>query len=198
LRRGIHNIDEHRHAIERIPPARYLDSSYYERWLDAIETMAIEKGLVSREEIVARGAEPSTLAPTAKSPVKNAASRTRARFRAGDGVIGRNINPRGHTRLPRYVRGKRGTVMCDWGLFVTPDLNAHGVPRILQHVYNVRFEGRELWGPGAPHNDELRIDLWEDYLDPDSRAPKPRARKAMKRGGRKTIRKGARSARRKR
>lgn len=44
-RRGLFSTDELRDAIERMPPDRYLASSYYERWLDAIETLAAEKGL---------------------------------------------------------------------------------------------------------------------------------------------------------
>ena len=43
--RGLYNVDEFRDAIERIPPAEYLEASYYERWLRAIETLLTEKGI---------------------------------------------------------------------------------------------------------------------------------------------------------
>lgn len=88
------------------------------------------------------------------------------RFNVGDHVIARNMNPVGHTRLPRYVRGKRGVIHQDHGVFVFPDSNAHGGGEKPQHVYNVRFSAQELWGPGASERESLYIDLWEDYLDP--------------------------------
>lgn len=88
------------------------------------------------------------------------------RFRCGERVIVRNINPLHHTRLPRYARGKRGTVERDRGVFVFPDANAHGQGHKPQHVYSVRFTGRELWGPQASERDVLYLDLWDDYMDP--------------------------------
>jgi hypothetical protein len=87
------------------------------------------------------------------------------RFRVGDIIVVRNINPVGHTRLPRYVRGKHGTVERDRGVFVFPDTNAHGEGHKPQHVYGVRFTARELWGSQASDRDSLYIDLWDDYMD---------------------------------
>jgi nitrile hydratase beta subunit len=176
------NIDEFRHAIERIPAPRYLDSSYYERWLDAILTLLSEHNIISRKELAERGTDP--IAP-AQSPNRferaaKSAARTRARFRKGDRVVARNINPAGHTRLPRYVRGKRGVIYRDWGVYVFADTNAHQAGEYRQHVYSVAFKARELWGKNAPPHDTLRIDLWEDYLDSDAARPKPAARKRSK------------------
>lgn len=88
------------------------------------------------------------------------------RFRPGDRVIVRVMNPEHHTRLPRYARGKRGVVEIDHGVFVFPDTAAHRQGEKPQHVYSVRFTARELWGPGASERDTLRLDLWDDYLDP--------------------------------
>lgn len=88
------------------------------------------------------------------------------RFRTGDHVLVRNINPHGHTRLPRYIRGKRGVVEVDHGVFVFPDASAHGRGEKPQHVYSVRFTARELWGPDAAARDSLHIDVWDDYMDP--------------------------------
>lgn len=51
LRRGVYGLDEHRDAIERLPPARYLAASAYERWLEAIETLLVEKGLISATDL---------------------------------------------------------------------------------------------------------------------------------------------------
>lgn len=87
------------------------------------------------------------------------------RFAPGDQIIARNINPVRHTRLPRYVRGKRGVVERDHGVFVFPDSSAHGEGEKPQHVYSVKFSARELWGPDATANQYLYIDLWDDYMD---------------------------------
>ena len=88
------------------------------------------------------------------------------KFKAGDKVVARNINPRGHTRLPRYARGKSGVIDRDHGTFVFPDTHAADWDKRPQHVYSVRFSARELWGAEAPGNDAVYIDLWDDYLDP--------------------------------
>lgn len=89
-----------------------------------------------------------------------------ARFRAGDVIVARNVNPLHHTRLPRYVRGKRGTVRADHGVFAFNDTMAHGRGEHPQHVYSVCFSAQELWGPQASPRDSVYIDLFEDYLDP--------------------------------
>ena len=94
------------------------------------------------------------------------AGRTTPRFKPGDRVVTRNMNPPGHTRIPRYVRGKRGIIERVHGVFVYPDTNAHGGGEQPQPVYSVRFDARELWGPTALARDTLYIDLWEDYLEP--------------------------------
>lgn len=88
-----------------------------------------------------------------------------ARFKPGDRVLARNMNPTHHTRLPRYVRGKVGTVHLDHGVFVTPDTAAHGLGEHPQHVYSVAFAASELWGEGASSRDKVYIDLWDDYLE---------------------------------
>ncbi len=178
--RGFTSADEFRHAIERIPAPVYLDSSYYERWLSAMMTLLVEKKIVTREELMARGADPVAPAQPANhfkgdSP---SARRRRPRFREGDCVVARNLNPTGHTRLPRYVRGKRGVIHRDWGIYVFADSNAHHAGDRAQHVYSVTFTARELWGDAAPRRDTLRIDMWEDYLDADSTKAKPAKKKS--------------------
>jgi len=86
------------------------------------------------------------------------------RFKPGDKVRALNINPVAHTRLPRYVRGKLGTVVLDHGVFVFPDTNVDLKGEKPQHVYNVSFDATELWGEDASSKDKLRIDLFEDYI----------------------------------
>ncbi len=173
------NIDEFRHAIERIPAPVYLDSSYYERWLNALMTLLVEKKIVTREELIARGADPVAPAQNGNRFRGKAPSSKprRARFREGDRVVASNLNPTGHTRLPRYVRGKRGVIHRDWGTYVFADSNAHHAGEREQHVYSVTFQARELWGKDAPAHDSLRIDLWEDYLEADPAAKAKAAKK---------------------
>ena len=87
------------------------------------------------------------------------------KFKPGDRVTARNINPTGHTRLPRYIRGKTGVVDRDHGVFAWPDTSAHGQGETPQHVYSVRFTAQDLWGADAPARDSLYIDLWDNYID---------------------------------
>ncbi len=89
-----------------------------------------------------------------------------ARFKVGDRVIARNINIKGHTRVPRYARGRCGTVHLVHGGFPTPETMASGEGPCPQYVYSVRFEARELWGSEATARDAVYADMWESYLDP--------------------------------
>ena len=91
-----------------------------------------------------------------------------ARFEPGDVVRAKNINPRGHTRLPRYARGRIGVVARDHGVFVFPDSSAAGQGEQPQHLYSVRFAARELWGEDARSGESVLIDLFEDYLEPEN------------------------------
>ena len=88
------------------------------------------------------------------------------RFQTGARIRVRNHNPATHTRLPGYLRGKLGTIEADYGVFAFPDTHAHHLPERPQHCYSVRFGAREVWGPTAPERDTLRVDLFDDYLDP--------------------------------
>ena len=192
------NADEFRHAIERIAPARYLASSYYERWLAAVETLLVERGVVTREEIIAKEEseiDPALIAnPVAThgpAAVKDepGAKPPRARYPKGARVRARNLNPSGHTRLPRYVRGKAGVIARDWGVFVFPDTNAHHAGQKPQHCYSVAFDARELWGKSAKANcrERVHLDLWEDYLEPiapKSKRQATRRRTERRSGGR--------------
>jgi len=159
------NIDEFRHAIERIPPARYLSSSYYQRWLLAAETLLVERGILSREELksLAQPEQVSVALPAVSPRGVPAQARLRPRFKTGDRVKVRSIHPPGHTRSPRYVRGKTGVVRRVHGIYVFPDTNAHRAGEKRQHVYLVEFSARELWG--RDHRERVMIDLWEDYLE---------------------------------
>lgn len=170
------NLDQFRHAIERMDPVRYLSSSYYEHWLAGVETLLDDKSIVSRAELerrinrsagrkAKRRVKPG--APSRSAPRAAQSDDERpARFKVGDQVVARMLNVIGHTRLPRYVRGRRGQIVYDNGAYVFPDTNAHELAPRRQHVYNVRFEARELWGDGARAGEFVHMDLWEDYLAP--------------------------------
>jgi nitrile hydratase len=93
-------------------------------------------------------------------------NRVEPRFEVGQEVRTRNRNPVGHTRLPRYVRGRQGTIDRDHGVFIFPDTHAVNGDTSPQHVYSVRFSARELWGPEAGARESVYVDLWDDYLDP--------------------------------
>jgi nitrile hydratase len=187
------NLDAARHTIERMPPAEYLGSSYYEHWLHGLELGLIENGTLTREEIeeVQRnprepGRRAAAAGPTAPTGADVTERVRKARFRVGDSVVARNLNPPGHTRLPRYVRGHRGIIRHDRGVFTFPDSNAHGRGRRPQHCYCVEFSARELWGADRPAAELVFIDLWDDYLDAAGSAPAKRAAK-VKRAGRGTA-----------
>jgi nitrile hydratase len=172
------NIDAGRHQIELIPPADYFRMSYYEKWTERLVELLVHHGLVTLEEIASGWPQPGSpkfLPPLTAEMVTPAIARggsarrnvqVAARYREGQHVRARNINPTGHTRLPRYARGKTGVIQRDHGVFVFPDSNAQFLGEAPQHVYSVRFEARELWGPQASARDSVYIDMWDDYLEP--------------------------------
>lgn len=176
---GKWNIDLSRYARERQHPADYLRHSYYENWLAGLERLLVEAGLVTAAELAHGQAmvpvDEATRQRVLKAPrVAQALARggpvsmeiaTAARFRPGDHVRARNQHPPGHTRQPRYVRGRIGTIHEHYGAHVFPDRNALG-HREGQHLYSVRFEASELWGAQATRRTAIYVDLWEDYLEP--------------------------------
>jgi nitrile hydratase subunit beta len=171
-------IDGSRHGIELLAPAEYFGMSYYEKWLVRVTDISIKSGLVTREEV--ESGMPAPGAPKATPPVTTANAEAAAlirgstrrliavtpRFAVGQHVRARNINPVGHTRLPRYARAKFGVIDRDHGVFVFPDTAAHFLGEKPQHVYSVRFPARELWGEQAKPQDAVYLDMWDDYLDP--------------------------------
>jgi nitrile hydratase len=166
-----------RYELERLPPADYLRMSYYEKWFARLVNQVVNTGLVTKTEMEtgkpdpgSSKATPPLTGATVPSMVARGAPARRdvpavARFKVGQSVRGRNIHPTTHTRLPRYARGKRGSIARDYGVFVFPDTNVHGLGEKPQHVYSVRFAARELWGNQALRRDSVYIDMWEDYLE---------------------------------
>src|SRR5262245_23421788 len=133
------NIDEYRHAVERIEPAHYLAAPYYERMLTGVATLLVEKGVVTRADLEARAGAPFPLARRSASVRAADLPQARGRFAVGDTVVVRDIHPSGHTRVPRYVRGREGVVVHVAPAFSFPDAAAHGLPQREEHTYHVRF-----------------------------------------------------------
>jgi nitrile hydratase len=165
--RGIAPTDAFRYAIERMDPVHYLQSPYYEHWLTGIATLLVEKGVLTRDDLDARapgGFALSRPVPPLRLPAREA-SAAGARFAVGDTVVVRNVHPLGHTRCPRYVRGKRGVVVRVDAAFPLPDVAAHSDERCKERTYGVRFSARELWGDDAGGAELMHVDLWESYLE---------------------------------
>jgi len=158
---------EFRHSIERMEPGHYLTSSYYEHWLTAAATLAVEHGLVTGSELEARAGGRFPLSgPVLAPPVVDAGPDAGTpRFGVGDRVRVREWHPPGHTRCPRYVRGKAGTVVRLDGIYSVPDIEAHGTARRHEPTYSVRFDAAELWGDGQ-RGVRVHVDLWDSYLEP--------------------------------
>jgi nitrile hydratase len=166
-----------RTQIELIPPAEYLRMSYYEKWLAALPQILIKTGMASSAEIesgnsiggtntkwhVLSVAEVATWdVPERARPEKITAH---TQLHVGQRIRARNLNPVGHTRLPRYVRGKVGTIERDGGIEELQDTDILGLGDKRQHVYTVRFAARELWGDQANPRDAVYVDMWEGYLE---------------------------------
>lgn len=172
---GNWNIDMSRHARECLEPVQYLSSSYYQIWTAALENLLIKHGLASAEELttgqVLEAGKSLTNVPDGDRMVAALGERHPydrksdgvSRFRLGETVHTLNINPVGHTRLPRYARGKSGTVERICGCHVFPDSNAHGRGENPQWLYTVGFEASELFGGDTNHI--VMIDCWEPYLE---------------------------------
>lgn len=175
------NLDQGRHAIERIRPGAYLTHGYYGRWLGGVENLVVEAGLLTSDEIQARyrelgghdddlvAAQPSKHPDRIDYPPAdpNAARRldSKPRFSVGDRVRTLRYGVPGHTRLPAYVRDRVGNVTAWHEGWVYPDTNAHGKGENPQHLYTVAFDAAELWGPDAEAGVRVHIDLFEPYLE---------------------------------
>lgn len=176
-RPGGWNIDMSRFARENRSPQDYLSKSYYEIWLAGLERLMAERGLVGPDEIAAgRPLHPrkevTVLTADAVAPMlaRGAPSErpatSPARFAVGDLVRAKEMHPPTHTRLPRYVRGRRGVIELVHGAHVFPDSHAAGAGEQPQWLYTVCFDGRELWGADADPASRISVDAWDSYLEP--------------------------------
>ena len=171
---GYFTIDAVRYGIERMAPVDYLRASYYERWLASLEYNLTHEGLITSDELDSRldllrqqpdyAPRPSGVAsPPPREFLESPAPASR--FKVGDAVLTRSVHPTGHTRLPRYARGKRGFIQRLYGAQTFPNTNAHGLGKQPQPLYSVGFDARELWGASAEPNQTVSLELWESYLE---------------------------------
>ncbi|XOV90239.1 MAG: nitrile hydratase subunit beta [Pseudomonadota bacterium] len=174
------NSDRFRHGVERIDPVSYLADGYYGRWLGGMETLLVEAGAVTTEEITARALEmgappgarvaarpsssPDPQGPAPPAPGAKRVASAPAAFAVGDAVVTSTLVKSGHTRLPAYARGKRGVIHASHNAWVFPDTNAHGLGEQPQYLYTVKFSGPELWGSGSDPSLAVYLDLFEPYL----------------------------------
>ena len=173
---GQWNLDMSRHARESLPPADYLSKSYYDIWITALEKLLAGSGMVSAEELrqgkplapgpALRCLKPHEVETLLERPVPYTRTAARAPlFAVGDRVRTRVMHPATHTRLPRYARGKVGSIEAVRGCFVFPEPHAHGLGEAPQWVYTLIFTGRELWGEGADPKLAVSIDAFEPNID---------------------------------
>jgi len=182
---GLFNLDEFRHAIERMDPVEYLTQPYYAHWLHAFEEYLGRADPAALSELERRTGEylkdPSTPLPAsanegladtigamayAGAPTVGDPGRP-PQFSAGDRVLVTPTIPYGHTRKVGYARGRVGTVLAARGGFVYPDANAHGGGDAAEHVYSIQFSNEDIFGPGiGDPNTTITCDLWEPYLEP--------------------------------
>ena len=159
---GILNMDEYRHAIERMEPRHYLTASYYERSLTSLATLCVEKGLISREELERRAGGIFPLATPSAAGRTNVASRVA--FQPGDRVRVRFDYVPGHVRMPGYIRGKSGVVVSESPAYPFPDAHAHGVEAADEPTYDVRFRAEELW-PDSSEPALVHVGVFQSYLE---------------------------------
>jgi nitrile hydratase len=187
---GTWTLDEFRHVIERMPPAEYINTPYYVHWLEAIETLSVRSGLLTRDQIAERqqmvrervalpavtvSQDPAVVAQLQQGAKHVAYVGPGARredkpqsFKVGDRIRTRLKAVQGHTRLQRYLWNKSGVVVAYSGTYPLADTNAHQQGENPEPTYAVRFEGAELWGPDAEPNTSVTVDLFESYMDVES------------------------------
>ena len=172
---GHWNLDMARFARERMAPAHYLNSTYYEHWLFGLELLLQERGLVSQDELDSGQAEGfRSFEPVAEEKISDLLRKggptamipdSDPLYRPGDQVTIINEHPHHHTRMPRYIRGCRGEVVSHHGAHIFPDTHATSGEKIPHHLYGVRFEGETLWGAtGSESSTAVYVDVFEPYI----------------------------------
>ena len=172
-----------RYMIEKMAPAAYLNASYYEKWMHARTQGMLEQGSFTQKELDEKieffKNNPEMMPPVAtdsnrvekalkamyKQQPADPSQPDPPQFKVGDAIRAKNMHPVGHTRLPRYCRGKRGVVTHYYEYWWVDDTPPAGEEHAIEPLYRIKFEGEELWGEEAEPNQVLYIDMFESYLD---------------------------------
>jgi nitrile hydratase subunit beta len=162
VRSGMFNMDEYRHAIERMDPRHYLAASYYERSLTSLLTLCVEKGIVPRAELEKRAG--GTIPLASPSAPGRANAPRRESFRPGDRVRVKLDFVPGHIRMPGYIRGRSGVVVGVSPAYPYPDAHAHAIHADDEPTYDVRFRSEDLWPQGAD-SALVHVGVFESYLE---------------------------------
>ncbi len=162
---GAWTLDGSRHARERIQGPDYLAMTYYERWFAGLEMLLAETGLLAQGPAPRAIGAPEMLGRLARGGPADRPPRDAPAFAPGQTVRARNLNPAGHIRLPRYLKGRTGRIARLHGTHILPDASAEGRTDVAEPLYQVRFEAAELWGPQGAARDAVYADLWESYLE---------------------------------
>jgi nitrile hydratase beta subunit len=163
VKNGLLNMDEYRHAIERMEPRHYLSASYYERSMTGLASLCVEKGFLTREELEAGAGGRFPLSSPSGPGRSNTAGRRR--FQPGDRVRVKEDYVAGHVRMPAYIRGKVGVIVSESPAYPFPDAHAHGVRAADEPTYDVRFRSEDLWPNGADPA-AVHAGVFESYLEP--------------------------------
>ena len=161
VKQGVFNMDEYRHAIERMEPRHYLAAGYYERTLTSLATLCVEKGLVTRDELERRAQGAFPLSSPSTPGRSNRAERER--FKPGDRVTVLDDYVPGHNRMPAYIRGKSGVVVSESPVYPFPDAHAHSVQADDEPTYDVRFSTADLW-PNSADAAFVHVGVFQSYL----------------------------------
>lgn len=171
------SIDWFRHARECARPVDYLSLGYFDQWCHAYEAMLLDSEVVTLEELAA-GKALGPVTPPASPPRKGEEISGKAHYppdprrpggppayAVGQAVRTRVAGYAGHSRLPRYARGKPGVIQACYGRQILPDASASGREEA-EPLYLVKIRAADIWPEAAGSRDEICLDLWESYLEP--------------------------------
>ena len=167
VRKGIFNMDEYRHAIERMRPVHYLSASYYERSLTSLASLLVEKGVVTVEELEALAGGSFPLSQPG-APGRSNLEVPTTPLQPGDRVRVKNDFFAGHVRMPGYIRGKPGVVVGVSPAYPFPDAHAHGVEALEEPSFDVAFRTEDLW-PNGSDSALVHVGVFQSYLERDQR-----------------------------
>ena len=171
-----YSVDKFRCTREQLPPLEYLTSPYYEQWMRCTMAMLVSSGMVSAQELASgrsKAAAMSDLPPPKTANEAYKATRIAMRFdgpcegqpefAVGDSVMAKLNAPKGHTRLPQYVRGRFGRIVACRGAHSIPDDNVQNV-KTFEHLYTVAFMLGNLFEEHEGSRDEINVEIWERFL----------------------------------